>query len=168
MDPNKLKFQLINTRSLIQDTRKKELQDLIYKHNTDIVLINETALKPRNYFGINKYNLIRNDRLIERGGGTMILFRDTFQHSQFFINKQFHSFEFSAMILKCINNIKIVIITIYKSRHLLNTTELNESLSAAKNISHLIVMAGDYNSHNVKWGCKSTNSEGRKLEDWAE
>lgn len=168
MHHDKLKIHLINTRSLVKDARKIELTNLISNHNPDLVLVNETSLKPRYKFGINKYNLIRNDRLNERGGGTMIIFRESFDHSHLHLQHQMQTFEYTAIVLNCINNTKIIIITIYKSRHAIDTKELNILLEEAKKISQMIIMAGDYNAHHTEWHCKSTNSEGKKLLEWAQ
>lgn len=50
-----------------------ELETFLYEHEIDIILLQETILKPTDKFRILNYNTYRNDRETGPGGGTAIL-----------------------------------------------------------------------------------------------
>ena len=96
------KIHLINTRSLVKETRKLELQKHIQIHRPDVILITETALKTRNKFSLPGFNIIRNDRIGQKGGGTAIAYRETFLHDDIFLATPVTTFEFTAIALNCV------------------------------------------------------------------
>ena len=49
-----------------------ELESLLYERNIDILLINETHLKPKDKFRLQNYFIYRNDRTDGPMGGTAI------------------------------------------------------------------------------------------------
>ena len=49
-----------------------ELGDFMTDENIDIMLINETHLRPCDKARLPNYKLVRKDRLLNRGGGTAI------------------------------------------------------------------------------------------------
>ena len=104
------KIQLINTRTLQRDSRKLELQRHIRQHDPDVLLITETSLKSRHKMTIQKYDIIRNDRNGQRGGGTAIIYRENFLHEDLFMSIKPTSFEYSAIILNNENNEKMIIV----------------------------------------------------------
>ena len=78
---NKLSILAINVNSIRTNVRRHNLVDLIDETNPDIVALSETRLNHRHMFSIENYNIIRNDRLSNDGGGTAILIRKSIPHS---------------------------------------------------------------------------------------
>ena len=71
------KFLLANARSILN---KKEELEVISKDKPDVVLITETWLSdsvPDEVVNIPKFNVIRKDRPIGRGGGVQIYIRES-------------------------------------------------------------------------------------------
>ena len=53
--------------------------------NIDIMLINETHLRPCDKDRIPNYKLVRKDRLLNRGGGTAIYSKNSFKCTEFIL-----------------------------------------------------------------------------------
>lgn len=169
MDRKPFKIHLINTRTLYKDDRKLELQKHTKAHKPDVVLITETSLKNKSKMNILGYNIIRDDRKGGvKGGGTAILYREDFQHEDLFVATNIASFEYSAIVLLCENNEKLVMVTIYRSRFTINTDELDQLFRSCLNVSSKIILAGNFNAKHTDWGGGMTNSEGTKLREWFE
>lgn len=55
---------------------KPEIKQLILKNDYDIACIQETHLKPRHFYNITGYRIIRNDRPDGRGGGVAFIVKN--------------------------------------------------------------------------------------------
>lgn len=103
--PDTLQIITYNAHGLHR--QKYELIQYINIHNPDIILIQETFLKPKTKFSIPNYTIYRNDR-DSKGGGTAILVKTTLTHSEM-IAPQLDTLETTAIT---INN--ILIASVYK------------------------------------------------------
>lgn len=55
--------------------QKCELEHFLFQRNIDVLLLNETFLKPSHRFRLANYKSFRSDRISGRGGGTAILIK---------------------------------------------------------------------------------------------
>ena len=71
----------LNARSIFQKT--DELAHVVYKHNSDVVMVSETWLsddipdEALHFPGVPGFSVIRNDRVDKRGGGVAVFIKDT-------------------------------------------------------------------------------------------
>lgn len=63
----------INVNSMVSNMRRYNLLHALEKLQIDIALVYETKLKNRHKISLNKFNIIRNDRLTGKGGATPII-----------------------------------------------------------------------------------------------
>lgn len=76
--------------SLRSKNKQHELQSFVDEHKLDLLLMVETKLKEKQKFHLPNYEMLRNDRTTDAGGGTAILIKSKFTH----------------MHLECLSNIK--------------------------------------------------------------
>lgn len=76
----RLKISYWNCQGIFE--KKAELQLFLTEYNIDVMLLNETFLKPGRKINIPNYKTYRNDRLVQPGGGTAILIKKNIPHSE--------------------------------------------------------------------------------------
>lgn len=142
----------INVGSVIHETKKIQLQNLINKLNPDIISLNETYLKAKNDLVIDGYNIIRADRQIKIGGGAALCIKSA-------ITAKINPTSFSPLDKICritikTKNSELAIFTIYSppKAALCNTF----CDYATKKHKHFIIV-GDFNAKNRLWHCSSDN-----------
>ena len=82
MDKESLNIIHANINSIVTNERRFILLKLIQEQNPDIVLLNETKLKPQHKPKFKNYDIIRNDRARFNGGGVAILINNKLKYTQ--------------------------------------------------------------------------------------
>ena len=158
---NNINIMFWNVHSVNQ--RKAEINKLI--QNIDILVCVETWLKPDLRFNISGYNSFRKDRPgVDRGGGIVYFVRKDLIFTEITqVTSQTNTIEITGIR---INNIQpaIDIIACYRRPGItLSQSEWNEILNTTKHNSSSILL-GDFNAHNNKWNCPSSDTNGERLD----
>lgn len=137
-----------------------ELHSLVNHQNIDIILLNETHLKPSLNLKIPNYHTYRTDLPPIRGspahGGTAILVHRRIIHKPTALRTELQS---TSIIIK-LNNIEILISSVYKPP---NLTLDPIDLDTLTQTSDWSISAGDLNSKHPLWNSRTTNSSGSTL-----
>lgn len=134
-------------------------------HQVDIMLVNETFLKPsRRDPKIANYRLVRDDRTTGPMGGTLIYYKRSL-HCIPIDTPPLISLEASCCRLSMSGHQPITIVSCYCSP----TKRLYRSdLEALLSLGSAVILAGDFNSKNTLWGCNVNNTRGNLLESLQE
>ncbi|KFM83306.1 putative RNA-directed DNA polymerase from transposon X-element, partial [Stegodyphus mimosarum] len=136
-----------------------QIIEFLQTNNIDIMLLNETHLKPNKKFKIPNYTVYRNDRLHNRGGGTAIIIKNSMKHTEFQL-PNFNSFETCGCLFYSNNSNPYLIISIYKPpNNILDITELEYII----NLGYPTIIAGDLNCKHTFWNSNSNNNNGLNL-----
>ena len=139
-----------------------ELGDFMADENIDIMFINETHLRPCDKARLPNYNLVRKDRLHNRGGGTAIYSKKSFKCTEYIL-PQLNSIEACAVVLEDENFGEVLMISAYNPP---NSKLLSSELAALMNSGLPTILAGDLNSKSTHWGCRATNPNGKILQNF--
>lgn len=167
MDDSTVSYKCIhlNVNSLISNSKRHELKTFIDLYKPDMLLLNETKLKPINKLSIPKYNFYRNDRTTDEGGGTAILVKSHLVSTQLQCIPTIASFEHTVVKLQLENNKLIYFAAVYKTPiNSINTDEISLLIHSFGNSQYII--AGDFNCKHTFWGNTECNSGGNKLYRW--
>lgn len=162
---NTLKIIEINVNSIATKKKQHELLKFIEENDPDILLAIETKLKPKNKIFFKNYNIYRNDRLTDNGGGTAILIKNNIKCEQIEKINNIHSFEYTTTKIYMPNNKLLICTAIYKQPSTnIQTRELSALIQSFGNSS--FVLAGDFNCSHSHWGSQTDNNEGKQLFNW--
>ena len=131
----------------------------------DIILLNETWLKPHSKFHLRNFNIIRKDRLSRQGGGLLIALRNDIPFKQVDLNTNFNDkLELLAITIPTELG-QILVINVYRNprtpTHDIDWSYFFNSLSTFS----YILIGGDLNSHHQSWGCHHACPSGIALSD---
>lgn len=157
-----IKLAQLNINSLISIYKRYALNDLIKSENLDIVLLCETKLNRKYCPKFDGFILHRMDRNNGRGGGTAILYNDSFKVDVLYPNIDL---EISCISLHFTAS-KILLVSIYIPPDKLNISNLNQLFIFLKNCNQPFIVGGDFNCHHPKWGSNHTSRNGKLLFDW--
>jgi len=149
-----LKICTFNTNTLTD--QKGELTAFLKQDKIDIILIQETRLKPHNTFKIPNYTTHRTDRTQNNGGGTAIIIRNTIKHTRI-PNIELENFESTIITL---HNPNITIISCYKTPQ---KSFCTEQFTQLLNTGQRLIIGGDLNAKHTTWRSQNTNTSGRTL-----
>lgn len=137
-----------------------EFKDYLKTEQPNIVLLQETYLKPQHKLGIANYITYRTDRLNGKGGGTAILIQKNINHIHL-PNYPTKNLEHTAIQIMMKGNKKTRIISAYQSP---SKVLLEEDLDIFfKNNDSRTILGGDLNSKHQRWNCRVSNIRGKKL-----
>lgn len=142
--------------------KKDELAVFCEENKIDIMLINETHLKPQKQFNIRNYTTYRTDRKESKGGGTAILVKKGIKHGELPSCKQ-ENIESTGILLQTKNG-NFNIYSVYKAP---NKEMLETDIQAMFMDNKATIAAGDFNAKHINWNSRITNTNGRKLQDIA-
>lgn len=160
-----LKIIALNVNSLIKITRRHNLDAFLNENKPDFLLISETKLKSIHKLALSNYEIHRTDRLNDAGGGTAVLFKNSYKTEQIMCDLNISSFEYTMTQVFLNNNESIFIIAIYKPpSQQLNVRELDKLIKECGNSK--FVIGGDFNAKHRSW-CNNVNeNNGVKLNEW--
>lgn len=162
----------MNINGLGQKQKIIELESLLNKYKSNIVLLCETRLRNRNKFKLKHYNIIRNDRFTNsnvknNGVGTAILIKKNINFKKIDYKTDICNLEFSIASIEIEQEENLIAISLY-----CNTTSENfqENISALLKYvikeypNNPVIIGGDLNAKNSKWGDSRNNKSGRILD----
>lgn len=137
-------------------SRQGELINFLNSSNTDIMILNETKLKPEIKFQIKGYQIYRKDRPIIHyaAGGIAAIIKTNIPHQC--IDTPDTSLE--TLCIRLLDNTHII--AAYNQP--LNTFTQQE-LHTLLNISHKVILMGDLNAVHQAWNNNRNNANGRTL-----
>ncbi|GFW03458.1 probable RNA-directed DNA polymerase from transposon BS [Trichonephila clavipes] len=145
-----------------------EFKLFIEKHSPDIILLQETHLRPSQRFNICNYNCYRNDRITDgpASGGTLSLVKSTIPHFQPHSTPLQH-IEASTVTLNPPNINPITITSLYIPPHsdkFLFTLDIENILQINSNC----VIFGDFNATHNAWNSSHNSTRGTQLKNFAD
>jgi hypothetical protein len=138
-------------------SKKFEFLNYLEVNNIPIALVNETHLQPTTKFKCPNYITYRSDRLNQRGGGTAILIRQDFKHSEILLPPLKHM-EATAIQLN-INKESVTLISIYNPPGKIIERDLDLLIGTGNKV----ILAGDFNAKHVMWNARQNNAAGQTL-----
>lgn len=156
-----LKVISFNCNSIASSlSRRLELANFLNEHRIDIALLCETFLKPKHAFDIMNYDVLRTDNIDGRGGGTAIAIRKGIRYQRVNVPHCISFMDVTGVRLYD-HRTSYTFYSIYVSN---NTSRIKrDCFNALFNSDQRVVVGGDFNSRNIRWGCSSTNSRGVSL-----
>lgn len=150
-----------NARSLISNGQefKKFISDMGNKPH--IICIQETWLKPQLDFVIQGYTAFRNDREQGQGGGVATFVQNKMKFELVSLGQECES----IVIKVWTGNGQISVINYYNPCKRLSINSLN---AISEQVQCKVIWCGDFNSHSTLWGAKSTDANGRIVEEFLE
>lgn len=154
-----------NVRSLVETSRRIDLQKTLFHNNIDIGFIQECHLKKNTKMSISGYNFVYDGSSI----GVAVVIKDSIPYNKIFINNTGFSCSFIQIDIKSNNTRKRFLIgSIYIScNH--STTNLYAGLSKILDTASSFdgfILGGDLNAKNQVWGDLADNSNGKILQKW--
>lgn len=152
-------FQIMhwNAQGITSPSAMLELEHVLNEKHIDIVLINETFLKPHHKFKLKNYNIHRQDRLTH-GGGVLIGVKKNIPH------KRLPKFPTTTIenvsILISVNNGPIRITSAYCPQYSSHFTDDLDKITTTRNDFFIF---GDFNAKHTSWNCHHNNRAGSKL-----
>lgn len=130
-------------------------------HNPDLILINETHLKPGLSIRLRNYKVVRSDGpTIPKATGSTAIFvkRHLPWHPK--TTPKLESVQATVITLKFNSLPPIGIASCYHPPHRRNFFADYDNLA---NANHMMLLADNFNPKNTEWGCRVTNPKGRSL-----
>lgn len=157
--PRSISLAFFNANGL--RTQKDEVFNFLRDNQIDILLVQETFLKP-GYRDpkMAGYKIIRNDRTHSAKGGTVIYYRNNL-HCVPLDPPLLSDMEVSVCQLAMTGHQPIIIASVYVSD---SKSILSADLLALFGLGSAVILAGDFNSKHLRWNSTTSNSRGRILD----
>lgn len=163
LKPRSVTLAFFNANGLAK--QRALIADFLTRHQVDILLVQETFLKPAHRDPkIANYQLVRNDRLGRRNGGTLIYHKRSL-HCIPLTSPPLTDLEASVCRLSLTGHAPITLASCYLSP---TKSLLSNDLAALLSLGSSVLLAGDFNSKNVLYNSATTNPNGRTLERLAD
>lgn len=153
--PASLKVSYWNANGLLN--KKNELVHYLNKHNIDVLLVNETHLKPNQIPKIRDYNFYKNDRLT-KGGGVAIYIKNNLSHCELPIIPT-EELEIISIQVKMKNGPLILHSVYYPPCKTFHENDIKNAFMS----NSATVMAGDLNAKHSEWNSIVNNQRGLEL-----
>lgn len=137
-------------------------------------MLSETKLNKRHTISLDGYEIIRNDRETNKGGGTAICYSNQITCEYIPTPESIKSFECCIAKVKLSNNENIIFASIYKPPTAIingKTTlikidpkELHEIFKLEKNAK--VMIGGDFNAQHGSWNSKNECTNGKIIAEW--
>ncbi|GFW46069.1 probable RNA-directed DNA polymerase from transposon X-element [Trichonephila clavipes] len=146
-----------------------ELKVFIEQHSPDLILIQETHLRPSHNINIANYTCYRNDRPTSSDnnrafGGTLILVKNAINHYSL-PTPPLQTIEATIVILTPFDHDPISIVSVYippNSDEYTFTIDIENLIQTSSNC----VLFGDFNATHTAWNCITNSSRGVRLLDY--
>lgn len=152
-------MKIINWNLNSIKSKLPELQILIAQNNPEILLIQETRLKPHEIYQLKNFTTHRKDvenTTIACGGVLIAIKNNLFSEP---INLQT---DLQAVAVRMKHPINITICSIYLHQKDDITEECLDNL--LKQLPTPFILSGDFNAHNATWGSNHTDIRGKNIE----
>lgn len=138
------------------------LQDFVTRQNVAVAVITETHLTEKDKIKIPNFSIYRFDRTARKAyGGVMIAVRRNLSHSQITFNG-LQRLEAVGIRLDLKSNTSINIVGGYhRPNYTIVEADFEEIFSGLPTI-----LIGDLNSKHQIWGCRSSNNNGKRLQQF--
>lgn len=135
-----------------------ELQIIIKEQNTDIVALQETRLKNDHTPIVNGFTVYNNNfpNLRRACGGVMLMVKNNLPSEEIIINSNYQVVAATITLDR-----KICVCSIYLPEDTVSAMEIRNILHQ---LPHPVILLGDFNAHNVIWGCQRTCRKGTTVE----
>lgn len=135
-----------------------ELRLLATKINPEVIMLQETWLKPHEEFKLNNYEILRTDREGRPRGGTALAIRSDIEFEE--IQVKLGKIENTAANIT-IKNKNIKIISAYLPPNKIN----KKDIATLRKIHPSGIVCGDFNAKHINWGAIKTDRTGKYLEE---
>lgn len=136
-----------------------ELEQLINREKTDVIIINEPKIKQYKPPKLKNYkSLYQKNDININSGGLLMYYKSNLITTKIDTNTS----TFESMAVKIGNKIIVAIYILPNAN--LDISELKEIMDLGKNV----VIAGDFNCHHTNWNCNITNRNGLLLQQTAD
>ena len=142
--------------------KRKELQNYLLENQIDILVPNETFLKPKFKFHLPGFDIYKNDRLVGTKGGVAILEKKSIIVNQEWKNEHFNVItdnEALAIETQLQNEDKFCLATVYCP----NGNPSLRLFTTINALSKKVIFLGDFNSKHKQFGCAKPNKSGQAL-----
>jgi len=158
---HKLRISLFNAQSIL--SKIDQIKDFLVSKNIDILCINESWLNANQKLKIQNYDILRLDRINERGGGVCILINKkiNYQTVSLNTNEEIQVVKIFDQLL-CAGDFYIV--NYYKSPRITEFDPL--LLSKIADLGDNVLLLGDLNAHSSMWSSRITNKAGEQIVDF--
>lgn len=152
-----LKIITWNVNSVRSKAKQEEVRYLLSERKPDLLLLSETKLNDSNFVQFPRYEIYRNDRLSDGGGGTAILIRENIEHEV--VNTPLlKSSEATCVKLALRNSKYLAVNSFYCPKNL-----LRDDLLKLMNLHSSVFMGGDFNAKHCYWHNSGNNGNGNVL-----
>lgn len=136
------------------------VREFLITHQIDILAVQETFLKPSvRDPRVANYNIIRDDRVTSRLGGTLIYYRKSL-HCTPLAAPPLKNIEATVCQLGMTGHRPVIIASVYLSA---SKQLLEEDLQALFDMGDSVILTGDLNSKHPRWQSSTTDARGRAL-----
>lgn len=146
-----------NAQGITTPTAIIELEQVLKQKQIDLVLINETFLKPHHRFKLANFKVYRNDRT-SHGGGVLIAIKNSIPH-ELIPNYRTSKMENISIIVK-INNRPVRFTSVYSPKY---TNDFVNDLNIITRSFNDYFIFGDLNARHTSWNCTTNNTAGNSL-----
>lgn len=154
---NSLHVMQWNAQGITTDSAVTQLEQFLHREKIDILLLNETFLKPHHNFRIGNYKVYREDRQTH-GGGVLIAILKTIEHT---IIPRYSTIDIENIsILVKINGRQTIFTAAYSPHY---TNQFRNDISILTNTANDFFVFGDLNAQHKSWNCTSNNQAGNVL-----
>lgn len=144
--------------------KRNSLEEFVERIRADIVLVNETHLKPTYGAKLRNFVLYRSDRLNAPRGGTAVYVKKDIEHETIEL-PQLDQLEATGIAVQTAHAGVLKLYAVYCSpNRALLANELEELLDE----DGPIIIAGDLNAKHPAWNSRVANGRGRTLLDFAQ
>lgn len=143
--------------------KKEEMTVFLEEHKIDVMLLQETHLKPCKRFEIRNYDCYRNDRKVKEGGGTAILIKRQVKHDELPPCKSTH-LETTGIKIKTLEG-DLNIYSVYLPP---NKEMKKEEIKRLLEDNTPTIISGDLNAKHEDWNSKVNNLSGMRLKNIGE
>lgn len=169
---NQLTIMELNIISLVSISKRKQFQIFLNEENPDIILLCETKVKINHKLTFSGYNIIRNDRQENMGGGTAILIKSCISYTVINVPSLVAKIELTIIKVHLSNNKSLFCVSWYNAPNAtsLNCYEIETILNTIdySNPNVTYIFGGDLNAKNINWLNKLNNINGIRLQNWLE
>jgi ribonuclease HI len=141
----------------------EEIKSLLCDNNSLVVALQETLLKDTDNISFKGYNIFNKTSTSEIDGrptgGSSILIKKDVPHEPVQLNSSLQAVALRVHLHKTITICSLYIPPKYK----LQGRELDNLLDQ---LPSPVLLLGDFNAHNIIWGCNKTNNRGKVIEDF--